>query len=130
MFEHVFTIIGMNKLARLRVRDLEDEAGFYFTDGTENYARKRLASERSKSFVLRHPVITGGIPATLKKGKVKRKIVREILSKDKKAYKAHKDYINTRREYRQALIKRQTNELKGELKRRFGSQLLKVQSNQ
>ncbi len=120
----LFDILDMSKTARLRVKDLEDEAGFFFAPATEAQARKRIAEERAKSFVMRHPVITFGIPAMLKNNETKRKLTREIISGSVEKYDAHMDYKNAMREYRKALIEKQTKALKNDLKRRFSTEFI------
>lgn len=86
------------KEAKLRVSDIEDEVGFYATDKQEAKIRDLIKQKKSKSFILRHPILTGvptlGIAPAVAKGRAVRSITRTMSRKDKKfgkAYKKNKD---------------------------------------
>lgn len=71
------------KLAKiLRVSDIEDEIGSYLSDPDEKRVRKLISKKMDKSFVLRHPWLTGiptlGIAPAVAKGRATDSIVRRL----------------------------------------------------
>jgi hypothetical protein len=70
------------KLAKLRVSDIEDVLDMYLPDKEETKVRKLIKERMAKSFSLRHPVLTGiptlGIAPAVAKQNAIRKIVRRM----------------------------------------------------
>lgn len=89
----------LKKEAKLRVHNIEDELGEYFSDKQEAKVRKMIAKERGKSFSMRHPLLTGiptlGIAPTVANNKAKQKIVRKLLRSDKSIRKSVTKRHNT-----------------------------------
>lgn len=76
-------VTGLVKEAKLRLGDVEDELGEYLGEADEAKVRKMIAKARSKSFSMRHPILTGiptlGIAPAIANEKAKHKIVRKLL---------------------------------------------------
>ena len=97
--------IVFEKLAKLSIENLEDQIGFYLADKQEQKARDLIESEKNKSFVLRHPVLTGiptlGIAPSIAQAKAKDRIIRTLARSDA-AFNKALDLIKQRR--RQELL--------------------------
>jgi hypothetical protein len=75
----------IEKRARLRVGDIEDEIGTYFDDKLEEKVRGKIDYQKSKRFPMRHPYLTGiptlGIAPMISKNEAKEEIVRDLARK-------------------------------------------------
>ena len=75
--------VTMQKEAKLRVGDIEDELGVYLTDKNEEVARKLIRQQEKKRFGLRHPWLTGiptlGIWPAISKARATDAIVNRLM---------------------------------------------------
>jgi hypothetical protein len=72
----------LQKIAKLRVTDVEDALDMYLPDKDEAKVRKLIKQRMAKSFSLRHPILTGiptlGIAPAIAKQNAIQKIVRRM----------------------------------------------------
>lgn len=77
----------------LKMSDVEDQMGFYLDKKHHGKVRKMIDERKKKSFVLRHPVLTGiptlGLAPAIAKGRAASKIKRDLVRDDKGLRKAH-----------------------------------------
>jgi hypothetical protein len=70
------------KLAKLRVGDIEDAIGTTLDDKTETRVRKMIGNEKANSFSMRHPYLTGiptlGIAPAMAEARAKDRIVKRL----------------------------------------------------
>jgi len=77
----------LEKIAKIRVGDIEDVVGGYLSDSLEDEARDLIAKETAKRFAVRHPVLaslpTLGLPIwpSISKGKAIDKITKSLARK-------------------------------------------------
>ena len=116
----------MKKTAKLNVSDIEDEIGAYFGDKDEAKVRNLIGKARSKSFSMRHPILTGiptlGIAPHMANEKAKGKILRQLLRGDLKMRKAHGAKQSRARANRIEAHKMNTERLKATEKSRAARQ--------
>jgi hypothetical protein len=70
------------KTARLSVSDIEDDLGMYLSDKEEQRVRDLISTRRSKSFSMRHPLLTGiptlGIAPMIANANAQEHIIRRL----------------------------------------------------
>ena len=82
------------------IEDIEDELGFFLPDEAEEPVRKMTERQRSESFALRHPILTGiptlGIWPGMAKAEAKNEVMRAIAKSHARAYDRYLDMRNAR----------------------------------
>jgi hypothetical protein len=101
----------MEKVAKLNVSSFENRAGFYVNDKDETKIRSMIRDLKSKSFVLRHPWITGipslGIAPAIAQGRATNSILARMIRRDPDFKKR---YTNFHREQRNQRARNYTAE--------------------
>jgi len=93
--------VSLQKEAKLRVGDIEDELGAFVGGKDEDKVRSLIARQRSKRFGMRHPLLTGiptaGIWPAISKSKAKRAITKRMLRDDPKFRTTYNSKIRQQR---------------------------------
>lgn len=78
--------VVFEKLAKLSVEGIENTVGFYLADKQEQNVRDLIDKEKSRSFILRHPILTGiptlGIAPSIAQGNAQDRIIRSLARSD------------------------------------------------
>jgi hypothetical protein len=110
--------IVFEKIAKLDVDSIEDTVGFYLGDKQEQAVRSAIQKHKSKSFVLRHPVLTGiptlGMAPGIAQSRAKKQIITGLARSDKGFRKAMETTKNRRRKERLENYELETNRIKAE----------------
>ena len=84
----------------LKMSDVEDHMGLYLDKKHHGKVREMIKKRKDKSFVLRHPVLTGvptlGLAPAIARARAADRIKRELLRGDKGLRKAHEKAMDKR----------------------------------
>jgi len=90
----------VEKIAKLRMGDIEDALGFYLSDRDESRVRDLIREREQKSFALRHPWISGvptlGIAPAVAKANAVDIIMRKMLRGNPGMQQRHENAIERR----------------------------------
>lgn len=90
------------KTARLKLDDVEDHLGIMLDRRHHKDVEQKLQERRSKSFSLRHPILTGlptlGLAPAVARAKALEHVKRHLLRKDHGIRKAHQKALDRKRQ--------------------------------